>query len=192
MSPCRSPADAAGNVAIFLAGLFSVSLVGWSIYTHYVQKPASEPPIFYVQPVSPSPSPAAGASPGRPQVVPVQPSLTQSQMVVKKLGGKDRMVATLRSAMQQMAAMGMTLRSASVGDVTQIKESQSQQFAIVPEFIDYTTGRGSMRMESFLLGISDDGGRNWTFIDGSGISSNPALLRELLPNLPADLVLPTR
>jgi hypothetical protein len=212
-----------GNAAIVLAGVVSVSLLGWVIYTHFAGPPTThtEPdPIVNMQPAEP---PIVRASPTRPPnvVVPPRSPLTLEQMknaareqanqcaqanvnndfdqavnlmnpkAVEKLGGKDRAAATIRTMLQQIAAMGLKLQGASVGDVTQITESHSQVFAIIPEFIDYSTAEGSTRMQSFLLGVSDDGGRNWTFIDGSGVASNPALLRELLPNFPGDLVLPT-
>jgi len=112
--------------------------------------------------------------------------------IVEKLGGSEQVGTMVKSSVQMLERMGMTLRSVAVGNVTDLKESHSQHFAVVPEYIDYATATGTSRIESFLLGISDDGGRTWKFVDGAGIRSNPGLLREIFPNFPDDLKIPER
>jgi hypothetical protein len=104
---------------------------------------------------------------------------------VEKIGGKEKVIAVI----QQTKKLGMTPKAASIGEIPEIKESHGQQFAAVPETIEFSTAGGSLRMESTMLGISDDGGRNWTFIDSAGSPANAKLIHELVPNLPSDLML---
>jgi hypothetical protein len=43
--------------------------------------------------------------------------------------------------------------------------------------------------ESYLLGMTTDGGKTWTFADGTALAQGPAR-DALLPTLPKDLKLP--
>lgn len=50
---------------------------------------------------------------------------------------------------------------------------------------------GRATAKSFLLGISTDKGKTWTFVDGNGIGDEK-VKRKLLPNLPAEFKLPKK
>jgi hypothetical protein len=55
---------------------------------------------------------------------------------------------------------------------------------------------GILRSKGFLIAISEDRGKTWTFIDGAGLVSEPGREREklaqILPDFPAQLALPPR
>ena len=105
-------------------------------------------------------------------------------------GGKENLIRTLQDGRKQMQADGGDIRSATIGDVTQLKESKSEEFAIVPETLEITLREGTLTAESYMLGISDDGGRTWTFLDGAGLQRMGDSIHTILPNFPADLQLP--
>jgi hypothetical protein len=105
-------------------------------------------------------------------------------------GGKENLIRTLQDGRKQMLAEGGDIRSATIGDVTQLKESHSQEFAIVPETLEISMREGTLTAESYMLGISDDGGKTWTFLDGAGVQKMGDSIRTILPNFPADLALP--
>jgi hypothetical protein len=57
----------------------------------------------------------------------------------------------------------------------------------VPETIEVKTPQGTVRRNSYLLGISEDRGTTWKFVDGSG---DETLIAKLFPDIPGTLVLP--
>ena len=48
---------------------------------------------------------------------------------------------------------------------------------------------GRILAKTYLLGISPDGGKSWTFLDGTGLQSKE-VREKVLPTMPAKLKLP--
>ncbi len=110
--------------------------------------------------------------------------------VLDTLGGKDGMVRMLQASDKEMKSQGMAIRSITIGKVVQLRESNSEEFAIVPESLEITVPGGVLRTQGYLFGISDDGGRMWSFIDGAGIEKIGNKIFAMMPNLPADFEFP--
>jgi hypothetical protein len=70
-------------------------------------------------------------------------------------------------------------------------EAAAEVYAIVP-FKLRMTGPGGVSgtQPSYLIGVSGDHGRNWKFLDGSGVAGDRAKLKQVLPNFPKALRLP--
>jgi len=69
-----------------------------------------------------------------------------------------------------------------------------KQFAIVPMTVRVQVSDGTLRSKGFLVAVSEDRGKTWTFIDGAGLVREPGKEREklaqILPDFPPQLSLP--
>ena len=63
-------------------------------------------------------------------------------------------------------------------------------FAVVPDTLKFTIPGGTLTQKSFLLAVSEDQGKTWTFIDGAGLVK--IKVRDMLPNFPKDAKLPEK
>jgi hypothetical protein len=103
--------------------------------------------------------------------------------IVEKMGGIQKAARLLASGTK-----GMKFDSYVVSKPTAIHSKGGYYFVIVPTEMAMTVRGTAVEGTSFLLGISGDQGRTWTFADGSGIKNPKG--REMLPDLPAAMVLP--
>lgn len=109
--------------------------------------------------------------------------------LVRRIGGRTQMVAFLRQNMKEMQAQGFDLLSVSVDEPKQVIKIGGQIFSILPTTMRAKTPRGVLVGKSFLIGVSDDGGEKWTFVDGS-IGVDEQKLHVLLPAAADKLELP--
>jgi len=109
--------------------------------------------------------------------------------VVAELGGRDKMIATTDAGMKKMKAQGISFKSYAAKDPGAFLTEGGNTFTVVPTVIEMKISGGVLVSKSFLLGISPDGGKTWTFVDGSGARS-PEAREKTLPKLPAALKVP--
>src|SRR5205085_2945252 len=94
-------------------------------------------------------------------------------------------------AMKQMSDQGFSLKSYWIGEPGEFFTEANNTFVVVPTKLEMTVPGGRMMNKSYLLGISPDGGKMWTFVDGAGLHDQ-ASRDKVLPKLPAKLVLPAK
>ncbi len=104
--------------------------------------------------------------------------------IVERMGGMQQGVRFLSSSMK-----AMKFDSYVVSKPTAIHSRGGNHFAIVPTEVSLTVQGRAVAGASFLLAISSDAGQTWKFVDGGGFKSPQG--RELLPELPASMILPT-
>lgn len=111
--------------------------------------------------------------------------------LVELSGGKPHMIEDMAVGMEEMRADGLEYESVSVGDPGQLVPSADgrQLFAVVPNVHRVKTPQGVTASRSYFLGISEDGGARWTFVDGTDIEDK-ADLKSLFPSAPDELALP--
>jgi hypothetical protein len=111
--------------------------------------------------------------------------------VVDAMGGPDAASRIMQGGIASETFQGFLMQSIAVGDVQQIEVSQSHVFALLPEVIDISMPQGFMRAESFFVGVSDDNGRTWSFMDSAGLQAlgNP---QKIFPDFPIDLSIPPK
>lgn len=109
--------------------------------------------------------------------------------VVKFVGGRARMVSSLEVGMKQMRTQGFDIEAVVVGDPTQILTLGKQTFAVVPTTMRMKVQQGTLSSESFFLGVSEDGGNTWSFVDGAGVRDK-GRLKVLFPAAADKLELP--
>ncbi len=86
--------------------------------------------------------------------------------IVEAFGGKEKMIAFLKGNSQQMKSDGFELEAMTIGEIKQIAKVESQVFAIVPITMKIKSPNGKALGESSIIGISNDDGESWKFIDG--------------------------
>ena len=99
--------------------------------------------------------------------------------IVEMAGGREKMVEFVRKGVAEMKADGFEPLSYVTSEPTQVIEVGGQTYAVVPARLRLRAKETVYVSESFLLGVSDDGGKTWKFVSGS---VDPSTLKTLLPD----------
>jgi len=106
------------------------------------------------------------------------------------------MIETLRRGSEDMKAHGTAILGVEVSEPKEVVTAGEKQFAIVPMIVRIQLPDGTLRSKGFLIAVSEDHGKTWTFIDGGGIIKEPGKEREklaqVIPDFPTQLSLPAR
>jgi len=111
--------------------------------------------------------------------------------LVETMGGRDKMIETIRTGMKEWNAQGIKIQSVLVDEPSDFLTEGKNTFVVVPTTTEISAEHGKIVAKSYLLGISPDGAKTWTFIDGSGMDDEKKR-DKLLPKLPAKLKLPEK
>lgn len=106
--------------------------------------------------------------------------------VLEALGGKKKAAETMRSVIDDMEIQGISIESYTIGEISEIVSEKDNQFAIVHTVMKMKAPKGRLSQNSFLIAVSPDKGKSWTFVDGNAID---ALKQSGFP-LPSGLKLP--
>jgi hypothetical protein len=108
--------------------------------------------------------------------------------VVEMIGGREKMIETLRRGTEGMKAQGSAILGAEATEPKDVVASGDKQFAIVSMTVRVRVPDGVLRSKGFLIAISADHGATWTFLDGAGLTKET--LPQVLPDFPSQLSLP--
>jgi hypothetical protein len=108
--------------------------------------------------------------------------------VIEAAGGRDKLVSELTKGLKEMEAEGVVVLSSTVGAPTQIVNVAGSVYAVLPTTLKVKAQAGVFQTESSMIGVSSDGGANWTFIDAGGKVRSQ--LKSLLPGVGDKLNLP--
>lgn len=111
--------------------------------------------------------------------------------LIELAGGRGKMLEILNKAMEPMRAQGIKIADYKILREVQVRRAGKDIYVVVPTIMDLNYQGRIMRTDSFLLGVSEDSGRTFSFLDGSGAAKNRSMLKRLLPNLPDDFAIPT-
>jgi uncharacterized membrane protein (Fun14 family) len=110
--------------------------------------------------------------------------------IIQMAGGEAKMNATMKKGMEQMKAQGFSFKSIAIGDIKQAKKSGVELFAIVPDVLTMNGNGGTIIGHSALIAISDDNGKNWTFVDTAPLQKET--ITKIIPNYPKGLPIPVK
>ena len=108
--------------------------------------------------------------------------------VVSLGGGRDKIIDFLKRGADEMSQQGYKFGNADMGPASEPVAGGDKLFSVVPQTIRMTGPNVKVEQTSYLLAISSDKGKTWTFVDGAGVK--PDVIKQLFPELPASLVLP--
>jgi len=106
--------------------------------------------------------------------------------VVEMGGGREKMLAFIKKDSVQNKADGVAYLSVEIGEPSQIEKIESQIFAVLPMKLTMKSQDGKFIGESALVGISDDGGKNWKFIS----SIKQERFNKMFPNTGGKILMP--
>lgn len=109
--------------------------------------------------------------------------------VVKMMGGRDRMIALTKREIESMKEKGFGFQAVKVGDPGEQAGNDSQTYIVVPFEIELKLPDGTAFIPSFVIGVSEDKGKSWTYVNGD---LDIKRVKSILPNLPETLKIPAR
>jgi len=101
--------------------------------------------------------------------------------VIEIGGGREKLLAEMTNEMKSMEAEGVELLSSTSATPSQLIRDASGIYAVVPVTTRIKAKDGVFQTEGSLIGVSTDGGLNWTFVDATG--KDQTELKKILPNL---------
>lgn len=110
--------------------------------------------------------------------------------VIRFAGGTGPMKEKMDSAYKAMQQFGVTFKRYWIGDPGPIVTYNKQLQTTLPQSTTLITPMGEMTLESTLLVISNDNGKNWWFIDTNVYHADK--VKSILPDLSPAIVLPPR
>lgn len=87
--------------------------------------------------------------------------------LVDLMGGRTKFISETEKVFKEMEAQQVKIVSNVVGEPHDIVEVKNEIFAIVPSTMRMKVPDGILAAEAFLIGVSNDGGQNWTFVDSA-------------------------
>jgi hypothetical protein len=111
--------------------------------------------------------------------------------MVKMAGSKKKLIEALQKSIAELKSQGYQIISASAGAPLNMVNVGDELQAIVPQeqVIDVPAKHGELHGTSYMLGVSRDGGKTWTFINVDGMTREQ--VRQVLPTFSASLDIPS-
>ena len=112
-----------------------------------------------------------------------------NQKLIQQIGGRAKYLSVLKTGMNETQSGGVRIISTVSDDPTQIIEAGSDVYAILPTTMKIKVAEGILVGQSSVIGVSNDRGEHWTFVDaGSGFSKEQ--LKMLFPAVADRLKIP--
>ncbi|HWE39689.1 MAG TPA: hypothetical protein VG406_24280 [Isosphaeraceae bacterium] len=113
--------------------------------------------------------------------------------LIELAGGREAMLKALRESLKKIEDEGFAFKSVDVDEPSRFGKAGDDRIAVVPMTVVMTQTKpekGTITTKGYLLGISGDDGKTWTFIDGAKLDSKSVKL--FLPKFPDDFKLPEK
>ena len=111
--------------------------------------------------------------------------------IVQLMGGKDKMINSLKNEVQKMKDNGVTFTSISVGLTEHIVNAGEEIHALVSQRLIMKVPGGTLAADSYLLAITSNGGTSWSFVDTAPLQ-NEETIKLIFPNYNMDLKIPPK
>ena len=110
--------------------------------------------------------------------------------IIDMLGGQDKMIEVLNKSIKQIESEGFTFKNVTIGDPSKIITVTNELQSVVPQILELKNKSGSLTVTSYLLGISNDNGKTWYFIDTGGKTLEQ--MKKVFPTLSNELIIPPK
>lgn len=108
--------------------------------------------------------------------------------LIAAAGGGDKLVERLDSANALAKQFGAEIKKIHIGDPAKVVTYKSGLQTTLPQTTEMETPMGSVILETTLVALSGDGGKNWQFLDTSVFSVQE--IKKHVPELSPSLVIP--
>lgn len=109
--------------------------------------------------------------------------------LIELIGGRAEYLEMLERSMKETLSDSFRVISTVAGDPTDVIEVGSDVYAILPITMKFKVAEGVLVGQAAMIGVSNDRGEHWTFVD-SGKASNREQLKILFPAVADRLKLP--
>ena len=109
--------------------------------------------------------------------------------IIKQLGGREQMLATLKQGLEAMKAEGIDLKGVTVLDPSRPVKVGNTTYIHVPMELEMNGPGKRLRASGGFVGVTSDGGKTWVFLD---TAPGRAALKKLVPDLPDALDIPAK
>jgi len=103
-------------------------------------------------------------------------------------GGKEKMRPYMDTLTNKMKGFGAEIKKITIGHPYKVIEYKNELQSTLPQTTEVAIFSGSILIETTLIAISQDQGKNWWFVDR--LMYNEKELKKTLPDLSPDLVIP--
>ena len=110
--------------------------------------------------------------------------------ILNMMGGAKKMAGYLKESFKQMEADGFVVVNVSAANCSNIIRCNNQLQCTLTETLEIKYKGGKMVQKSTIIGISNNKGLNWTFIDTHGAPLEA--LQKTLKELSNELVIPKK
>ena len=108
--------------------------------------------------------------------------------LVEMGGGADKMLAAIEEVFSELDKEGITLDSMALGRISTPIKVGAQLQCTIEEFSEMRYKDTKIKQVTTLIGLSDNNGKSWTFIESNGKSLKE--LQAMVPQLSNDLFIP--
>ncbi|TAL48380.1 MAG: hypothetical protein EPN92_03750 [Chitinophagaceae bacterium] len=105
--------------------------------------------------------------------------------LVEMLGGEDSFIVFTKEMLAEMP--DSAIKEYTIRDVVQLVKTPGNWQAVVEQHLVFEADSMILNSTSYLVGISLDGGRAWSFLDPQGETGNARLL---VPDLSPAIIIP--
>ncbi len=109
----------------------------------------------------------------------------QHTRVLQGMGGRENMIVQTDKVMKKMKE-GIEIKSFKLGEPSAIVKQDTDLYVYVPNEMTTKLKGGRLISKSYVVGVSPDQGKTWTFVT----SDSKGSIRKIFPNLPDALKLP--
>ncbi|MEP6597803.1 MAG: hypothetical protein ABJA71_17745 [Ginsengibacter sp.] len=108
--------------------------------------------------------------------------------IVAMTGGKDKVLQRMDTVNAVASQLGAVIKKITVGNPGNIIKYRNELQVTIPQSSEMTSGFGNVTLETTLIAISTDDGKNWFFIDTS--MYNLKEVKKAIPDLSPELIIP--
>jgi hypothetical protein len=109
--------------------------------------------------------------------------------IIELMGGKEAAKTSISAMYKSMNEQGLVFEKAEILEVSDIVKEQGQSRCTVKSYNEMTMTGQRLKSTSYLLGIYNDEGEHWTFIEAKQLQT-PQLVNQILPDFETSLDLP--
>ncbi len=110
--------------------------------------------------------------------------------IVEMMGGFQKTLAYVKASMAEMESTGLTFEKITVGQPSATVKERLEDVAIVPTQMVMRVEGKRVRVNSYLVAVTQNRGRNWYFFDGAQMPKEK--LSQIYPKLVATIEIPER
>lgn len=109
---------------------------------------------------------------------------------IKAIGSKNKAIEITESTFSKLESAGCSIDKIFIENPCQFLQEGLELQCIVTQILEMKTPKGNVRGKSTFIGVSQNNGKNWFFVDSKG--KEIEVLRKTIPSLSSKLIIPKK